>query len=241
MQQRRARLERSKASLQRYDFGGVKRIVFSEEKQFVIEEHLNAQNYRVYAAAFEAISERVRTVQRFQKSGTVMVWGQCPVRANFPWFLWNRGSKSMLRITGRQFLRAAWKLRPNGFSGMANRLSNTTRPQPTKPKVFKTGAALKFRFHLVIGIAPLQPRFESAGFFHMGHFGGKGQCCPTPQRGFAEETSTGRMAKVTDESNSYFDCIVASSIAGRSKQTRRPIRIKFAWTICCMFLLLMNK
>ena len=71
----------------------------------------------------------------------------------------------------------------------------------------------------------------------MGHFGGKGQCCPTPQRGFAEETCTGRMAKVIAEHDSYFDCVVASSIAGRSKQTRRPIRIKFAGIICYMLLL----
>ena len=53
-------------------------------------------------------------------------------------------------------------------------------------------------FHHVIRMAPLQPRFESAGLCHMGHFGGKGQCCPTPQPGFPEETSTGRMAQIID-------------------------------------------
>ena len=106
-QRRTSRLEISKALLQRYDFGDVKRIAFSDEKLFVIEEHLNAQNYRVCTAAFEASPERVRTVQRFQKPGSVMIWEQCPVGANFPWFLWNRGSKLMLRITGRKFLRAA--------------------------------------------------------------------------------------------------------------------------------------
>ena len=47
MQQRKARLERSKASLQRYDLGDVERIVFFDEKLFVIEEHLNAQINRV--------------------------------------------------------------------------------------------------------------------------------------------------------------------------------------------------
>jgi hypothetical protein len=62
MQQRRVRLERSNVLLQRYDFGDVERIVFSDEKLFVIEEHLNAQNDGVYAAAFEAIPERGRTV-----------------------------------------------------------------------------------------------------------------------------------------------------------------------------------
>ena len=84
MQQRRARLERSKALLQRCDFGDVERIVFSDEKLFVIEEHLNAQSYRVYAAVFEAISWRVRTVQRFQKPGSVMIWGAVSSRDKFP-------------------------------------------------------------------------------------------------------------------------------------------------------------
>ncbi len=53
--------------LRRYDFGDVERIVFSDEKLFVIEEHLNAQNDRVYAGTFEALPEHVRNVQRFQK------------------------------------------------------------------------------------------------------------------------------------------------------------------------------
>jgi len=84
MQQRRTRLERSKALLQRHDFCDVERIVFSDEKLFLIEEHFNAQNDRVYAAAFEDIPERVRTVQRFQKPGSVMVWGTVSSRGKFP-------------------------------------------------------------------------------------------------------------------------------------------------------------
>ena len=83
-QQRRTRLERSKALLQRYDEFDVQRIVFSDEKLFVIEEHRNAQNDRVYAVAFEAIPERVRTVQRFQKPGSAMVWGAVSSRGKFP-------------------------------------------------------------------------------------------------------------------------------------------------------------
>ena len=39
------------------------------------KRHLNAQNDRVYAAAFEDIPEQVRTVQLFQKPRSVMVCG----------------------------------------------------------------------------------------------------------------------------------------------------------------------
>jgi inhibitor of nuclear factor kappa-B kinase subunit alpha len=83
-QQRKTRLERSKALLQRYADEDVERIVFSDEKLFVIEEHLNAQNDRVYAAAFEDIPEQIRTVQRFQKAGSVMVWGAISSRGKLP-------------------------------------------------------------------------------------------------------------------------------------------------------------
>jgi hypothetical protein len=76
MQQHRStRLKRLKALLQRYGYGALERIVFSDEKLFVIEEHLNAQNYRVYAGAFEYLPEHVRNVQRFQKPGSVMFCG----------------------------------------------------------------------------------------------------------------------------------------------------------------------
>jgi hypothetical protein len=50
-------------------FGIVDQVVFFDEKLFIIEEHLNAQNFRVYAGVFEDITERVRDVQRFQKPG----------------------------------------------------------------------------------------------------------------------------------------------------------------------------
>jgi inhibitor of nuclear factor kappa-B kinase subunit alpha len=83
MQQRGTRLERSKALLRRYADRDVERIVFSDEKLFVIEEHLNSQNDRVYAAAFEDIPEHVRTVQRFQKPASVMVWGAVSSRSGF--------------------------------------------------------------------------------------------------------------------------------------------------------------
>jgi inhibitor of nuclear factor kappa-B kinase subunit alpha len=83
-QQRQARFKRSKALLQRYADEDVERIVFSDEKLFVMEESLNAQNDRIYAVAFEDIPEQVRTVQRFQKPGSVMVWGAVSSRGKLP-------------------------------------------------------------------------------------------------------------------------------------------------------------
>jgi transposase len=92
-QQRGARLERSKALLQRYDFGDVERIVFSDEKVFVVEERLNPQNDRVYATALEDIPEGVRTVSRFQKPGSVMVWGAVSSQGKLPLVFVDPGTK----------------------------------------------------------------------------------------------------------------------------------------------------
>ena len=73
-EQKIAGLIKSKALLQRHEDESVKQIVFSNEKLFVVEEKLNVQNNRIYALSVEDIPERVPTVQRFQKSGSVMVW-----------------------------------------------------------------------------------------------------------------------------------------------------------------------
>ena len=87
------RLERSKALLRRYVFGDVDRIVFSDEKLFIVEERLNAQNDRIYAAAFENIPEQIRTAQHFQKPGSVMVWGAMFSGGKFPLVFVEPGAK----------------------------------------------------------------------------------------------------------------------------------------------------
>lgn len=92
-QQRKARLDRSKALLRRYTDNDVDRIVFSDEKLFVIQEHLNAQNDRVYAAAIKDIPEQVRTAQRFQKPGSVMVWGAISSHGTLPLVFVDAGVK----------------------------------------------------------------------------------------------------------------------------------------------------
>ncbi|CAF2866706.1 unnamed protein product [Rotaria sp. Silwood2] len=70
-----ARLERCKVLLARHDADDVQKIVFSDEKMFVAEQKYNAQNDRIYALSIEDIPENVRTVQRFQKSSSIMIWG----------------------------------------------------------------------------------------------------------------------------------------------------------------------
>ena len=79
-----ARLERCKELLSRHDFDGVQRIVFSDEKLFVVEQKYNAQNDRIYALSIEDIPENIRTVQRFQKSSSTMIWGAVSYNGKLP-------------------------------------------------------------------------------------------------------------------------------------------------------------
>jgi len=62
----------------------VNSIVFSDEKIFTVEEKLNKQNDRFYAAAFEDIAEEIKTVPHFQKPSSFMVWGAVSGKGKFP-------------------------------------------------------------------------------------------------------------------------------------------------------------
>jgi hypothetical protein len=71
----------------------VNSIVFSDEKLFVVEEKLNKQNDRIYAAAFEDIPEEIRTVPRYQSRSSFMVWGAVSWEGKFPLVIIDKGVK----------------------------------------------------------------------------------------------------------------------------------------------------
>lgn len=82
--QKRERLIRCKRLIRRFTNRRVKSIVFSDEKIFTVEEKLNKQNDRIYAASIEDIPEEIRTVQRFQSPGNFMVWAAISTQGKFP-------------------------------------------------------------------------------------------------------------------------------------------------------------
>jgi len=82
--QHAARLERSKALLERFGSQDLDMLVFSDEKLFSVEERYNSQNVRIYAASFEDIPEHMRTVQRFQAEKKIMVWCAVSKKGKFP-------------------------------------------------------------------------------------------------------------------------------------------------------------
>lgn len=68
------RVERSKQLLLRYADKKHRKILFTDEKIFTIEEHYNKQNDRVYAHSSKEASEVVAKVQRGHHPAYVMVW-----------------------------------------------------------------------------------------------------------------------------------------------------------------------
>jgi hypothetical protein len=78
----------------------VNRIIISDEKLFIVQENLKAQNDRVYAATIEDIPQQIGAVQHLQKPGSMMICGSCPLSL----VLLYPSEKAMLRTTGRQFL-----------------------------------------------------------------------------------------------------------------------------------------
>ncbi|CAF0781661.1 unnamed protein product [Didymodactylos carnosus] len=112
LKQMDARHRRSKSLLKRHDDESVKKIIFSDEKLFVVEAKLNAQNDRMYSLAIEDIPENFRTVQRFQKSSSVMIWGAIGHNGKIPLKFVDKGIKITARYYQDEILRST--LKPNG-------------------------------------------------------------------------------------------------------------------------------
>lgn len=72
--QKKVRLDRSKALLRRHARGDFPNIVFSDEKNFPLEQYLNKQNDRVWLAERSSENLDHRTVGRNQHPPQVMVW-----------------------------------------------------------------------------------------------------------------------------------------------------------------------
>jgi transposase len=77
--QKIARVKKCRALLRRYGPLKVKKILFTDEKIFNVEEQFNRQNDRVYARSVRDIPISRRKVKRSHGPGSVMVW------AGFSW------------------------------------------------------------------------------------------------------------------------------------------------------------
>lgn len=82
--QKDTRLKRSKLLAKRHAGGKLEKIIFSDEKLFVMEQSHNSKNDVVYSTSIEAIPENLRNVQRYQNKSSVMVWGGVSKKGKIP-------------------------------------------------------------------------------------------------------------------------------------------------------------
>lgn len=80
-------------------------IVFSDEKLFLLQPSLNAQNDRVYAASIEDIPEDDLAVERFQNVSSVMVWAAVSADHKFPLVFVEKGVKINAAVYEEEILR----------------------------------------------------------------------------------------------------------------------------------------
>ena len=71
---KKLRVLKCRRLLQRYAQNGHRRILFTDEKIFTIEESFNRQNDRVYASTSQEARKQVPKVQRAHHPSSVMVW-----------------------------------------------------------------------------------------------------------------------------------------------------------------------
>lgn len=71
---RNIRATRAKKLFQQHAKGGYRRILFTDEKIFTVEEKYNRQNDRVYAHSSQEASQKVARVERGHHPASVMVW-----------------------------------------------------------------------------------------------------------------------------------------------------------------------
>ena len=95
--------------LKRHGVRKVQKTIFSDEKLFLVQQSHNAQNNRVYSVAFEDLPEKVRTVQRFQNSNAVMVWGAISEKGKLRLIFIDRGVKINKEYYQREILESVLK------------------------------------------------------------------------------------------------------------------------------------
>ncbi|KAJ4434476.1 hypothetical protein ANN_23038 [Periplaneta americana] len=79
---KKQRVLKCRRLLQRYVNNGHRRILFTDEKIFTIEESFNRQNDRVYASCSREAREKAPKVQRDHHPSSVMVWWGAKVYEN---------------------------------------------------------------------------------------------------------------------------------------------------------------
>lgn len=107
--QKKVRLQRAKELLRLQKSNQLPNIVFSDEKNFTIEQYVNKQNDRVYLKERSNENLALRTATRTQAPPSVMVWAAVTADGRSPLVFLNRGVKVNANIYREYVLEGALK------------------------------------------------------------------------------------------------------------------------------------
>jgi inhibitor of nuclear factor kappa-B kinase subunit alpha len=93
MQQRAQRKKKCCALLRRFADADVRKIIFSDEKMFNIEQKWNSQNNRIYSPSLAAIPDGMNRRQRSLHPASVMVWAAVSHNGNSSLHFLDQGVK----------------------------------------------------------------------------------------------------------------------------------------------------
>lgn len=114
MHQRKLRCDRL---LLRHDDESVKRIIFSDEKYFVIRPVYIAQNRRCYAASFSNLAPKHKYATQVGKSAGVMVWTGVSHHGKLPLVFVRKGVKINAEVYIAEILEPYMKNPPPSVTG----------------------------------------------------------------------------------------------------------------------------
>ncbi len=100
----KVRLERAKALVHLAANHGWERMVFSDEKIFTVEQHLNSQNDRIWSSDISSSISAGRRVTRSQKPASLMVWAAVSANGKTPLFFVDSSVKVNKEVYREQIL-----------------------------------------------------------------------------------------------------------------------------------------
>ena len=173
---KKVRLERAKELLRLHERGEFPNIVFSDEKNFPIEQFINSQNDRVYLTERTYENLSLRTATRSNFPSQVMVWaavtadGRGPivfiepgVKVNATYYRENVLEAALKPWARKHFGRTPWTFQQDSAPSHKARVNQEWLKKPCSTLHFVHTMAFEFA------------RCKSDGLFHLGHFGEQGE------------------------------------------------------------------
>ena len=140
---RQKRFQISRKLLARLAVGAENNILFSDEKNFTVEESHNSQNDRILTPSSKSISDEEKFVDRVQKPKYLMVWAGVSANCRTNLIFVPQGVKIDSKLYKELILESEIKHAGTKFSKTKTGSSSRILPLPTPQKLLNRGYVRK--------------------------------------------------------------------------------------------------